>query len=204
MPHKPFAHRIFSMSGVILAFVLTLSTHANALTLDIDGLGQLQGASEVLVGTTLYDVAFVDGSCIALFSGCDGPEDFLLDRAAAEMAAQALLTQVFLDSPLGQFDSMPALTNGCEFTGTCTSVIPYTIRGTLVFSWNAGNNSGLRDDEMSMGLGDLDGNTGIAQSQMYAVFTESVGPTVPEPSTILLFGSGLAGLIGWQLRKKTL
>ncbi len=27
------------------------------------------------------------------------------------------------------------------------------------------------------------------------------GPAIPEPSTILLFGSGLAGLIGWRLRK---
>ena len=46
----------------------------------------------------LYDVQFLDGSCISLFNGCDDVSDFTFQtQAAAILASQALLDQVLLD-----------------------------------------------------------------------------------------------------------
>jgi hypothetical protein len=48
---------------------------ASGATLNASG-GQILGASGVDVGGTLYDVEFLDGTCIALFSGCDEVSDY--------------------------------------------------------------------------------------------------------------------------------
>jgi hypothetical protein len=101
---------------VFLAVVLVLmSSGAQAATLNVVG-GQLIGASGVDVGGTQYDVAFGDGSCIFLFSGCDEDSDFAFQSLAdGLLGAQALADQVFnSDSILGSFDSDPGLTLGCH------------------------------------------------------------------------------------------
>ena len=79
----------------------------------------------------LFDVEFLDGTCVALFDGCDSDEDmnFFPTRfqgVDATSAAGALREQVFLDGPLGSFDSSPELTSGCESaTGACVVLIPF-------------------------------------------------------------------------------
>jgi hypothetical protein len=61
--------------------------------------GQLIGASDVSVLGTRYDVSFVEGTCAAVFSGCDEPSDLsFTDEDSGIAAAQALLDQVFLDT----------------------------------------------------------------------------------------------------------
>ena len=42
-----------------------------AVRLEIDGAGQLTDATGVDVDGSLYHVEFVDGTCAALFVGCD-------------------------------------------------------------------------------------------------------------------------------------
>lgn len=75
----------------------------------------LLGASGVDVDGTLYNVEFIDGTCIELYDGCDELADFTFQSfAAAQAASQGLLDQVFLDTPVGLFDSDPGLTNGCQ------------------------------------------------------------------------------------------
>lgn len=86
-------------------------------------LGELKGAFGVNVGGTLYDVEFVEGSCIDLFDGCDDASDFAFATLAETLqASQALFDQVFLDSGAGSFDTTPTLTFGCSgaFCGTVT------------------------------------------------------------------------------------
>ena len=85
---------------------------------------ELTGASNVDVGGTLYDVTFEDGTCIEVFSGCnDAAEDFAFTTSAnAQLAAQALLDQVFLDPNSSgggapdHFDSIPDKTLGCTLS----------------------------------------------------------------------------------------
>lgn len=86
---------------------------ANAAVLNVlDGI--LLGASGVNVGGTLYDVEFLDGSCASLFDGCNSNADFdFVGLVAGTLASQALLDQVLVDGPLGDFDSSPELVAGC-------------------------------------------------------------------------------------------
>ena len=114
------------MRKFFLAAVLVLvAGGAQAVTLNVVG-GQLMGASGVLVDGGLYDVQFLDGTCIDLYNGCDYVSDFTFQtEASANLASQALLDQVFLDGPSGNFDSVPGLTNGCNDTTNCVAYTPY-------------------------------------------------------------------------------
>ena len=91
-------------------------------------LGVLNGAFNVNVGGTLYDVAFVEGTCVAVYDGCDDPSDFPFQTEAdATLAANALLDQVLLDSGAGDFDSLPAQVFGCAHPDICGAQTPFAI-----------------------------------------------------------------------------
>ncbi len=108
-----------------IAAVFLIASSAHAADLIVDN-GSLLGASGVDVDGTLYNVTFVDASCVELFDGCDEPGDFVfMDEAAATMASEALLAQVLIDGPLGQFDSQPVLSAGCEQVASCGILTPY-------------------------------------------------------------------------------
>ena len=99
--------------------------------LDVQG-GQLFGARNVPVGSLSFNVEFVDGTCAAVFNGCDEASDFAFSTLAdARLAGESLLAKVFLDVvTLGNFDSEPLLTNGCGPTpnlARCIILIPYEL-----------------------------------------------------------------------------
>ena len=115
---------------VSAALLGLLSAAASGATLQLSDSGTLLGATGVVIDRYTYSVEFVDGTCIARFAGCDSPQDFdfsRIDRAYATSAAQALLDQVLLDTPQGQFDSLPQLTNGCVFSNFCLLYIPVAL-----------------------------------------------------------------------------
>jgi PEP-CTERM motif len=199
-----------SMQRIAIALAVAsaplVAAPAAAATLLVNGSGQLTGATGVDVGGTLYDVTFVDGTCASVFGGCDSSSDFqFTTQAAAAAASQALIDQVFLDGPDGNFDTNYELTVGCgaNIYGYCAALVPYTIgpvppNETYFYAHEAANFGGAGDGV----YGPFSGSTttfdttdgpysGGGGVYVWAVFT----PSVPEPSTwaMMLLGFGVIG-----------
>lgn len=192
--------RKFFSAGIAAILYSLLSLPAQAASLVVVG-GELQGATGVTTIYGTYDVTFIDGTCVDLFSGCDdAASDFIFStEAEADAAAQALLDQVFLDATEGQFDSDPTLTRGCEFAETCLAVVPWRINGIgfVVGGTSINKAAGFGVDAAggTITIGPLDDSS--SNSRTYAVFST----VVPLPAAVWLFGSALAGL-GWLRQKQ--
>jgi hypothetical protein len=186
----------------LACFVSPLCTASAILTVQS---GVLVGASNVDVGGALYNVSFVDGTCVDLFDGCDEVSDFTFrSEIDATNASQALLDQVFVDVAAGLFDANPPLTSGCEnqFTGfNCIATTPYGLHPTsaparlVVAAVNRvgpGNGFGLAPQDDTIDSRDfhrLDDFT-VTLNAVWAVWTP-----VPEPATTILLVFGLLGAV---------
>jgi hypothetical protein len=72
------------------------------------------GISGITVSENIYNVSFVEGTCIELFGVAMKEQIFFQDTATAFTAFSGLMEQGLLDGRLGQFDSNPQLTYGCD------------------------------------------------------------------------------------------
>ncbi len=199
---------------VLAAVLVLMAGGAQAATLNVVG-GQLMGASNVLVDGNLYDVQFLDGTCIDLYNGCDAVSDFTFQtEASATLAAQALLDQVFLDvavfaPPSWDFDSQPWLTNGCVDPAYCGAETPYAldadafpplgdnviVMGAYNFAPGTVDQTGALYLPRSVQVGCV--ACAVSQST-YAVWSP-----IPEPSTALMVALGLTGLAAKGRRRNS-
>ena len=198
--------------AALLAVFAPFAAHSVPV-LQVNGEGQLTGATGVNVNGTLWDVVFSDGDWD--FSSGEGlPAS---TKEEADLFSQALLDQVLLDSALGLFDSDPEMTNGCENLNTCIFFTPYLVDDVNTFFSLAFNQraEGVQDDFVRdiPGVLGLTGDFGDATNWTLGEWTPSsveppidppVDPPaeVPESGTLALLGIGLFGMGCFARRRK--
>jgi hypothetical protein len=179
---------------------------ANAVILNVDASGLLTGASGVLVSGSVYDVTFDDGTCEALFSGCDSVDDFeFTSEAAATAAANALLDQVFV----GDFDTDAAKTRGCPQGGDlgdvnlCTAMTPF---GFLFINrplyMGALNFGAIADTVELIGTSATADTSGsrLGPYYVWAKWSPQSAVNVPLPGTLFIMVLGLS-MLGLSRRR---
>lgn len=182
---------LWSLRTLVAAFTFTLAAQANAnVILVTDSNGLLTGARNVDVAGTLYDVTFVEGTCNALFNGCDPSRFAFSNQADAAVASQALLNQVFIDIENGgQYDSRPTMSLGCIANTNCLSYNPYEYSTQLGFSTATAVNISEGEDFVYYSHGySPEYDTTYVVNSHFALFQLAAPADVPEPSSLGLIG----------------
>lgn len=186
------------------ACAFAVASQAGAAVLQVNTSGILTGATGVNVDGTLYNVTFVDGSCTSLFNGCLNSTFSFSTLGTATIAGRALLNQVFIDGPAGNFDTEYRKILGCNGSSpvtSCGALIPYArIPGSSTYSATVAINA-LQVDSVLTFTQSVTVDSSLFNSSTWAIFQLAAPTDVPEPASIALFGLALAGLAFTRRRK---
>ncbi len=182
-----------------------------ALTWDLNGGDILVGANDVSVGELFYDVQFVDNTGYNLFYNESSWNFTFQAPDEAHLASLALLDDVLIDESTAglPFDTEPWLTYGIGDANYCDIYTPYEYDNITDESGNVAeilrmsfihNSTNEYQDFRSYCVLGIDIDTVDYANIVYAIWTPA---PVPEPSTILLMGLGLASLVVIRVRKRS-
>jgi hypothetical protein len=204
------------LKAIFACVVLGISSLANAALIDVTqkivtGSGLITGVTGVVVGSDIYDVAFIDGTCIEIWNGCLASNFAFTNEDDALNATKALMEQAFQ----GVFQGADHDTDPDKIFGitrpnhlgnilTPFSVIKETwLHNAMLTNYNEGGSISSIYRQYLINT-DTDGNY---DSLVFADWTlVELPPTLaPEPSAIALFAVGLFGIgFARKRRSKTL
>ena len=182
------------LSLMLVLMLIPFAVQATPI-LQVDDAGRLTGAFNVEIAGALYDVSFVDGTCVELFGGCDDLSDFMFPSPAEAISASlALFDQVLLDGPAGQFDSIPSLVSGCGFgMSVCYPTTPFGLAQDRVVTVLAANYEfQVAPDATDLTNWSIHYDMAENFRGTWAVWSRAIA--TPEPGSLLLMSIGLLGL----------
>ncbi len=200
---------LFYCSALFCTLGTPLANSATLLYGD-DGV-TLVGATGVLVGSTYYDVKFVEDYAKNIYydAGANSWSFTFNTAESAESASYALLDQVFV----GEYDDDPTLTYGVDYYYFGRIHTPYNVTYHYLYPERSDLNTyvafnGLTnvnyyypDQVFSNGLA-YNLNTVNNTSDVCAVWSLTKTTAVPVPSTVLMLAIGLFGIAGLGLCKR--
>jgi hypothetical protein len=156
----------------------------------------LTGINDLTINGVLYNATFVDGSCISIYGGCTNatlPFSTFSDASNAANAILAAIAGTYFDTNVG--------TVGCENLAQCYMWIPYDRFGLGNVSAAVAFNPFLGANSVVTGSTSEFADFSPLNIFTYVSFARTSSTEVPEPLTLLMFGTGLVGVATARCRK---